>query len=116
MQAIREYTVVRNRQLIIELPESFDNREIEVLILPKNVSENRKIFPDSSDFETTGCSNEESFEMEINKEDLKQKSKELVKLLQSWREDEDGNEQKETLEYLKKVLDEDRLSDRRLFP
>lgn len=37
-----------------------------------------------------------------------------VALLQSWNE-EDAGEQRETWEYLKKALDEDRLSDRKLF-
>jgi hypothetical protein len=41
---------------------------------------------------------------------------ELVALLQSWMEEGDVQEQKETGEYLTQVLDEDRLSDRRLFP
>jgi hypothetical protein len=41
---------------------------------------------------------------------------ELVDLLQSWIEEGDAQEQKETGEYLIRVLDEDRLSDRRLFP
>jgi hypothetical protein len=41
---------------------------------------------------------------------------ELVTLLQSWIEGGDAQEQKETGEYLIRVLDEDRLSDRRLFP
>ncbi|MEA2599787.1 MAG: hypothetical protein QOF89_779 [Acidobacteriota bacterium] len=40
----------------------------------------------------------------------------LVELLQSWIEEGDAQEQKETGEYLIRVLDEDRLSDRRLFP
>jgi hypothetical protein len=41
---------------------------------------------------------------------------ELVDLLQSWIEDGDVQEQKETGEFLVKALDEDRLSDRPLFP
>jgi hypothetical protein len=41
---------------------------------------------------------------------------ELVELLQSWIEEGDAQEQKETGEYLTRALDEDRLSDRRLFP
>lgn len=41
---------------------------------------------------------------------------ELVDLLQSWIDDGDVQEQKETGEFLVKVLDEDRLSDRPLFP
>ena len=38
-----------------------------------------------------------------------------IELLRSWR-DGDEEEQRETLEYLQRVLDEDRLSDRKLFP
>jgi hypothetical protein len=41
---------------------------------------------------------------------------ELVELLQSWIEGGDAEEQKETGDYLIRTLDEDRLSDRRLFP
>ena len=40
---------------------------------------------------------------------------ELVSLLQSWMEG-DADEQRETGEYLLHSLDEDRLSDRKLFP
>lgn len=46
-------------------------------------------------------------------EDLR---KEVVELLQSWIEDGDAQEQKETGEYLIEALDQDRLSERRLFP
>ncbi len=41
---------------------------------------------------------------------------ELISLLQSWIEKGDAEEQGETGEYLVRVLDEDRLSDRKLFP
>ncbi len=41
---------------------------------------------------------------------------ELVELLRSWMEEGDAEEQKETGEYLIQALDEDRLSDRPLFP
>jgi hypothetical protein len=41
---------------------------------------------------------------------------ELVSLLQSWIEEGDAEEQRETGEYLIHALDEDRLSDRKLFP
>jgi hypothetical protein len=37
-------------------------------------------------------------------------------LLQSWLEEDDKGEQKETLEYLIRLLEEDRPADRRLFP
>ncbi|PSB01574.1 hypothetical protein [Merismopedia glauca] len=47
---------------------------------------------------------------------LKQKQTEAVNLLQSWIDDEDDEEQQETGKYLLRVLDEDRLSDRKLFP
>lgn len=42
--------------------------------------------------------------------------KELVNLLQSWIQDGDAQEQKETGEYLIEALDKDRLSNRSLFP
>jgi tagatose-1,6-bisphosphate aldolase len=45
----------------------------------------------------------------------KQNGKNLLRLLRSWREEDDQGEQKKTYDYLKKVLDEGRLSDRRLF-
>ncbi len=41
---------------------------------------------------------------------------ELVDLLQSWIEEGDAQKQKETGEYLIRVLDEDRLSNCGLFP
>jgi hypothetical protein len=44
-----------------------------------------------------------------------QKKTELIQLLRSWREG-DEQEQHDTWEYLKRALDEDRLSDRKLFP
>jgi len=44
-----------------------------------------------------------------------QKNQAAIELLRSWRQG-DEQEQRETLAYLKRVLDEDRLSDRKLFP
>ena len=47
------------------------------------------------------------------------KRDEFIRLLQSWREEdekEDAQEQFATWEELKRALDEDRLSDRKLFP
>ena len=41
---------------------------------------------------------------------------ELVALIQSWIDGEDAEEQKETGEQLVHALDEDRLSDRKLYP
>ena len=41
---------------------------------------------------------------------------ELVTLLQSWIDEGDSEEQRETGEYLISALDEDRLADRQLFP
>ena len=40
----------------------------------------------------------------------------LAELFQSWILESDSQEQKETGEYLTRTLDEDRLSDRSLFP
>lgn len=41
---------------------------------------------------------------------------EFVALVQSWMDEEDAEEQKETFEYLVRALDDDRLSHRKLFP
>jgi hypothetical protein len=46
----------------------------------------------------------------------KDAGRELVELLKSWIEEGDAQEQKETGDYLIRTLDEDRLSDRSLFP
>jgi hypothetical protein len=40
----------------------------------------------------------------------------LIALIQSWIDSDDSEEQRETGEYLVRVLDEDRLSNRKLFP
>lgn len=45
-----------------------------------------------------------------------EKQDKAVNLLQSWLDEEDAAEQTETGEYLIRVLDEDRLSERKLFP
>ena len=45
----------------------------------------------------------------------KQKRAEAVNLLQSWIDDEDDEEQQETGQYLIRALDDDRLSERKLF-
>lgn len=47
---------------------------------------------------------------------LRQKQSDAVHLLQAWIDAEDGEEQQETGHYLISALDEDRLSDRKLFP
>jgi hypothetical protein len=47
---------------------------------------------------------------------IKEKQTKLVNLLQSWLDEDDSKEQQETGEYLIHALDEDRLSDRKLFP
>ena len=49
---------------------------------------------------------------------LSAKNQAAIELLRSWREDDeyDEEEQKATWEFLKQALDEDRLSDRKLFP
>jgi len=47
---------------------------------------------------------------------FRQKQAEAVDVLQTWIDDEDIEEQQETGEYLIQVLDEDRLSARKLFP
>ena len=55
----------------------------------------------------------ELLEKELTPEDRRT---ELIGLLQSWIDDGDPDEQRETGNYLIRALDEDRLSDRELFP
>ena len=45
-----------------------------------------------------------------------QRRQKAIELLRSWRDPALAEQQKETGEYLIRVLDEDRLSDRKLFP
>ena len=53
---------------------------------------------------------------EIKAIDPVQQHEVISKLLQSWVDEGDEQEQTETWEYLRKALDEDRLSNRPLFP
>ncbi|WP_416672077.1 hypothetical protein [Egbenema bharatensis] len=57
-----------------------------------------------------------SLQLLANSIQLKQKQAEAVNRLQSWMDEDEDEEQQETGEYLIQALDEDRLSDRRLFP
>jgi len=41
MQAIREYAVVKNGQLLLNLPKHFKYSEVEVIVLPKYGAEVR---------------------------------------------------------------------------
>ena len=49
-------------------------------------------------------------------ETARDRADELAALIQSWMDGDDADEQRETIEYLIHALDEDRLSDRKLFP
>jgi uncharacterized protein YchJ len=49
-------------------------------------------------------------------EEQKKKNQAAIELLRSWRDEGDEEEQRETWEFLKKALDEDRWSYRKLFP
>jgi hypothetical protein len=54
--------------------------------------------------------------MQLLTNSISLKQTEAVNLLQYWINDEDESEQQETGQYLIHALDEDRLSDRKLFP
>ncbi|WP_335027212.1 hypothetical protein [Nostoc sp.] len=60
----------------------------------------------------------ETYTLQILQEYIlpKEKQSKLVNTLQSWIDEGDADEQQETGEYLIHALDEDRLSDRKLFP
>ncbi|MEG3834853.1 hypothetical protein QUA46_09955 [Microcoleus sp. MON2_D6] len=52
----------------------------------------------------------------LSLEERIQRNKGAIELINSWIEEGDEQEQTETAEYLRKALDEDRLSNRPLFP
>ena len=57
--------------------------------------------------------------VKIISEEQRKKNETAIQLLRSWREnvtEKEIQEQKETWQYLKQVLDEDRPSNRKLFP
>ncbi|MDZ8260430.1 hypothetical protein [Nostoc sp. ChiQUE01b] len=60
----------------------------------------------------------ETYTLQILQEYIlpKEKQSKLVNALQSWIDEGDTDEQQETGEYLIHALDEDRLSNRKLFP
>lgn len=60
----------------------------------------------------------ETYALQILQEFIlkKEKQTKLVNLLQSWIDEDDSQEQQETGEYLIHALDENRLSERPLFP
>ncbi len=55
-------------------------------------------------------------ELQLSRSQQIKKNQAAIELLRSWREEGDEEEQKETGDYLRQVLDEDRLSNRSLFP
>jgi len=58
------------------------------------------------------------YALQVIQRDLaeQQKRQQSVDLLQSWIDNGDSQEQRQTYEYLTRVLDEDRPADRKLFP
>jgi hypothetical protein len=60
----------------------------------------------------------EEYTLELLKQHLpgKDRRAEVISLLRFWVDEGDAEEQRETGEYLVRTLDEDRLSDRKLFP
>ena len=60
--------------------------------------------------------NPELAEMALGSKSPEHRAEGLGGLIRSWMEEENADEQRETIEYLVRVLDEDRLSGRKLFP
>ncbi|WP_449417417.1 hypothetical protein [Phormidium nigroviride] len=75
-----------------------------------------RLFREAVTVETKESNISRAVQDNIDKFDPVQQHKSLSKLLQSWIDEGDEQEQTETAEYLRKVLDEDRLSNRPLFP
>jgi hypothetical protein len=68
----------------------------------------REVFNETTDY-TSDSRNEDTREEQIHRNQA------VIELLNAW-EQEDAEEQRETVEYLIRVLDEDRTSSRPLFP
>lgn len=67
--------------------------------------------------ELTGTSSDSGYYQlpRLTEAEQMQKNQELIEWYRKWAESGDEEEQRETLEYLQKALDEDRLSNRPLF-
>ncbi len=78
------------------------------------MSDSQKSSPNTTIVEDEPASSKES-ETEWRRKQI-EKNQAAIRLLDSWLAEEETQEQKETWELLKKALDEDRLSYRKLFP
>ncbi len=58
----------------------------------------------------------ENLDPEVARQEQIKRNQVVIELLRSWEEEGDEEEQTETWEYLRTALDEDRLSNRPLFP
>ncbi len=58
----------------------------------------------------------ENLDPEVARQEQIKRNQAVIELLRSWEEEGDEEEQTETWEYLRTALDEDRLSNRPLFP
>jgi hypothetical protein len=92
------------RQLTLRVPDlGFDDEPLEA-------GETRR-----QGLERPSQSQAETGKTEVRCRELVESSQALIDLLNQWNE-EDAEEQRETLEFLMKALDEDRPSYRKLFP
>jgi len=58
----------------------------------------------------------DNLDPEVARQEQIKRNQAVIELLRSWEEEGDEEEQTETWEYLRTALDEDRLSNRPLFP
>ena len=58
----------------------------------------------------------DNLDPEVARQEQIKRNQVVIELLRSWEEEGDEEEQTETWEYLRTALDEDRLSNRPLFP
>ena len=113
IHADKDKQVIETARALVSLQESQQQAEYEHIATQPTAVQTRNGDPPKEsrrDLDRT--------ETSLSPEQI-QKNQALIQLLRSWREDddeEDAREQRETWEYLRRVLDEDRLSDRKLFP
>jgi len=111
------------RPFRVRPPESIDDFEIEIVKLPKeywpNLLQIIRLFRESVTLKPAPSDVWAKLMHDIKNPDPVEKAarqKALSELLRSWDEEGDEQEQKETWEFLRQALDEDRLSNRPLFP
>jgi hypothetical protein len=107
--------MTNREQLLQELEQAPDDLVQAVLNFLRRAKATRKTHPLAKSAGILG--DDETEELTENPDAEQTQKEQLINLLQTWiDEDDEAEEQTETGNYLVQALDDDRLSDRKLFP